>query len=249
MLPRVCLWSLFRDDAGENIARYQQQIDALDYPANLLRLYLVEGDSRDDTLNELRAWAAEDSRVTVVKHDTGIDRMRHTPHPARLQCLADTGNTALEALAADRWGELACLLESDLLYQPDTLRKLVDHRPDNAAISPFIWIPGTDRHLQFYDIWAFRQGGKMFKPAKPEWYAAHYPTDSIFEVDSAGSMVLFPAGPIYDGVRYTDQAIIGICQQYSARGYRIMADPMVNILHPLVINPYPLVETQVNESE
>lgn len=237
-LPKISVWSLFRDDAGDNLRNYQERIYSLDYPPDLLKFYLVEGDSVDDTWLELGQWATSDKRVSVVKCTTGKARMSHTPHPDRIATLAQVGNAALRILANDRFGELACLIESDLLYAPDTLRQLVSHRPDGAVISPFVWIPAPHGY-QFYDVWAFRTlDGELFQASRPEWFAIHMP-DSSFEVQSVGSFVLLPADPIYDGVRYTDtEAIRGICHQYAARGYPIYADPTVNIFHPIVINPY-----------
>lgn len=250
-LPRVSIWSLFRDDAGENIARYRQQIWGLQYPAGLLRIYCVEGDSRDNTLGELQAWAVEDDRVTVVKHDTGLPRMRHTPHAGRLRCLSETGNTALDVLAADRWGDLAMLIESDLQFKPDILWQLIADKPkDEAVISPFIWIAKPDRSwLQFYDVWAFRGlDGVCFPAMPPEYFIVHYPAQP-FEVESVGSMVLMDAKPIYDGVRYTpDAAIRGICHQYRQRGLKIYADPKANILHPFVKTPYQIIEMKASEN-
>jgi len=253
-LPRISIWSLFRDDAGENIARYRHKINRLQYPAGLLRFYLVEGDSQDNTLGELRAWAVEDQRVTVIQYHTGLPRMQHTPHPDRIRCLAETGNAALDALAADGWGDYAMLIESDLYYEPDIITRLLASKPKDAAvISPYIWLPGPNDHVQFYDIWAFRLlGGEMFPANMPAWYIANFPLQP-FEVESVGSMVLMDAGPVYDGVRYTTEwAIRGICLQYRERGLKIYADPTTNIFHPFVDldNLYfghHLTETKVNE--
>jgi glycosyltransferase involved in cell wall biosynthesis len=245
-LPKISIWSLFRDDAGDNIARYRKQVTGLDYPPELLRFYLVEGDSQDDTLSEIKAWAVEDERVTVTTHNTGLSRMRHTPHPERVAGLASTGNAALDALAADNWGDYALLIESDLIYQPDVILSLLTNLPHpDAVVSPYIWIPGDGSYLQFYDIWAFRTAaGKMFRPYQPLWYQVHMPTGP-FEINSAGSMVMFPIAPIVDGVRYPlETAIMGICDQYREKGYKIYADPQTNIFHPKVLNPYPLVDNQ-----
>lgn len=241
--PNVGIWSLFRDDAGENIARYRRRVSNLDYPADKLRFYLVEGDSKDGTLDELRAWAVEDGRVNITVHNTGLSRMRHTPHQDRLDGLSATGNAALDLLTVDNWAEYALLIESDLIYEPDVLKRLLAHLPDNAGgISPFIWIPGDEDHLQFYDVWAFRTlDGAMFPPYMPAWYMARFP-DAPFEVESAGSMVLFKAQPFYSGVRYDSKAIRGICLQLRDKGLPVHADPTTHIFHPFVLHPYPLIE-------
>jgi hypothetical protein len=147
------------------------------------------------------------------------------------------------------------LIESDLYYEPNIITRLLASKPKDAAvISPYIWLPGPDNYLQFYDIWAFRSlNGQMLPTSIPAWYAVNFPA-SPFEVESVGSMVLMDAVPIYDGIRYTAEwAIRGICLQYRERGLKVYADPTTNIFHPFVSldNLYfghHLVETKVNES-
>lgn len=251
--PKVSIWSLFRDDAGDNLKRYQDRIYKLDYPADLLRFYFVEGDSVDDTWKELVKWTQQDKRVNIVRRETGFPRQSHTAHPIRVKTLAWVGNAALRILANDKWGELACLIESDLIFNEGTLRQLVEHRPDNGVIAPMVWIPGPNL-LQFYDVWAYRfLSGDMFPPNRPEWFVRL--GEEPFEIYSAGSMLLLPAEPIYDGVRYTDElAVRGICAQYRERGYKIYADPGTDIFHPIVLNPYEQMKPDlkpetVNESK
>lgn len=245
-LPKISIWSLFRDDAGENLKRYQARISSLEYPKDLLRFYLAEGDSKDNTWEELQLWAIEDYRVTLIKCDTGSPRYKHTPHPERLKCLATVGNAALDALAEDRnfGAQYACLIESDLLYGTDVLATILSNKPANAsAIAPMIWLQ-NDSEMQFYDIWAFRDlEGEMFKPFSPTWYGVNVP-DKPFEVSSVGSMTLFDIQPILDGVRYTEEkAVVGICEQYRQTGCKIYCDPNIHILHPRISNPTPRIES------
>jgi len=251
-LPKVSIWSLFRDDAGTNLERYKNRIDALDYPPDKLRIYCVEGDSQDDTWAELIEWTQDDKRVRVVKCETGLPRMSHTPHPVRIKTLAMVGNKALHRLAGEAWGELACLIESDLIYNPATLRQLVERRPDKGVIAPMVWIPGP-KHLQFYDCWGYRfLDGTLFPPNRPEWFN-RLPSDN-YAVASAGSFVLVDAQPIHDGVRYTEgEAIRGICHQYRELGHTVYVAPDVHVFHPMVLNPYEQFkpdqkQIEVNES-
>lgn len=200
-----------------------------------MRIYLNEGDSVDETLAELQAWAVEDDRITVVKHDTGLARQHHTSRSERMQAVSEAGNAAWERIATDAWGDYALMLESDLLYTPDLLRQLLIRKPTEADIfSPFIWIT-VNGALRFYDVWAFRTlDGKLFKPAAPAWYFGRF-SDAPFEVESVGSVVLFKMEVITGGSRLTyDEAIVGLCKQARERGYRIFADPAIHILHPSI---------------
>jgi len=232
MLPRLAIWSLFRDDAGDNIARYRARIESLDYPPDLLRLYLAEGDSRDNTLEELQAWAIEDHRITVTKFDTGLRRHGHTADPERFHILAATANPAIDRLCRDGWGDYAVLIESDLIFQPDTLKRLLANKPDEAGVfAPMIWLP-VNEAIRFYDVWAFHSlDGLNFPPANPAWFVAHWPGEP-FEVESVGSLVFFPMDAIRAGARYNENVIRGMALTAKGAGYRIFCDPTTHVFHP-----------------
>jgi hypothetical protein len=231
-LPKISVWSQFRNAAGEQIARYRQQIEALDYPADLLRLYLCEGDSDDDTLTELAQWAATDARVKIVKHDTGIPHYSHSPRPERMRAVSENGNMGWDAIARDGWGEYGLMLESDLLYKPDLFERLVTRRPAKADIySPMIWIQ-VKASIRFYDIWAYRIDGEKFQPTGPEYYYSKY-HGRPFELDSVGSVVLIRMQLIHEGLRLGESdCILGMCNEARKRGYHIYCDPTIDVLHP-----------------
>jgi hypothetical protein len=221
--------------AGPPIELYRSRIEQLDYPAKLLRLYLSEGDSTDDTLAELQAWAIEDERITVTKYDTGLERQWHTTRPERMRAMALTGNRNWEQIARDGWGDYALMLEADLLFQPDLLTELITRKPAAADIfAPLIWI-NVNGYLRFYDVWAFRHQGKLFEPAPPAWYFTRF-GDAPFEVESVGSVVLFKMECITEGgLRLCErEAVLGMCKQAREQGYKIFADPTLHVLHPSI---------------
>lgn len=241
MLPKLAIWSLFRDDAGENIARYRQRIEALDYPPDLLRLYLAEGDSQDATYDELRAWSIEDGRITVTKFDTGLRRHGHTADPERFHILASMANPAIEAIGRDDWADYAVLVESDLIYDPDTFKRLLANKLDETdpqgglakpcVIAPMVWLIVNDT-LRFYDVWAFRSlDGHNFPPANPAWFVANWPGEP-FEVESVGSLVFFPMDAVKAGAHYNKEVIRGMALMAREAGHRVFCDPTTNIFHP-----------------
>jgi hypothetical protein len=72
----------------------------------------------------------------------------------------------------------------------------------------------------------------MFEPNSPEWYFARYGS-GLLEVDSVGSVVLFKANLIAEGLRLGEtDCILGMCNEARQRDYRIFCDPTINILHP-----------------
>jgi hypothetical protein len=234
-LPKVSIWSQFRDDAGNYLRQYRQRVEALDYPAENLRFYLGEGDSTDNTWTELCAWYLDDiRRVVCVQRHTGRQRFWHTPRPERMKTLATTGNAVWDRIAMDGWSDYALMLESDLLYTPDLLARLVWRMPkDAAAIAPMIWVP-VGEQMRFYDIWAFRQDGKQFPPYPPAWYAEQF-GEQPFEIDAAGSVILFRMDYIKQGARLSETtAVVGMCEQIRAMGGKIYCDPETHVIHPIV---------------
>jgi hypothetical protein len=227
-LPKIAIWSLFRDSAGAYLERYQKRFNAIDYPRDLLRLYAVEGDSMDNTWGLLANWSVQDPRIFPERLWVNIPRHAGEPHRDRLRALGRCGNACIERIVKDGWAEYAMLLESDLIYQPDLINKLLATGKD--IISPMIWIP-FDGHIQFYDVWAFRfQAGRKFPPFTPEWYGENY--KELFQVQATGSVVLFKAGYLYNGARYTEEeAIVGLCKSCNAP---VWVDPNTHVIHPPV---------------
>jgi hypothetical protein len=228
------VWSQFRNAAGYQIEQYRNSFHTLDYPADLLRLYLCEGDSDDDTLAQLRAWAADDSRITIVQHDTGIPHFAHSPRKGRMKAVSENGNVGWDAIAKDAWGDYALMIESDLFYKSNLLKQLIERRPEAADIfAPMVWIE-VENDIRFYDIWAYRKDGEMFQPNEPTWYYSKY-GDAIMELDSVGSVVLFKMNLITEGLRLGEtDCVLGMCNEARQRGYRIFCDPTINILHPRI---------------
>lgn len=234
MWPKVSIWSQFRDDAGLNLSQYRQRVNALDYPPELLRFYLSEGDSRDNTWTELNQWADEDERIVPVQKHTGRPRISHSPSPERMITLATTGNAAWDMIARDAWGEYALMLESDLIYTPDLLRCLITRIPeDAAALAPMIWL-SVGGNFRFYDVWAFRRNGQLFEPYPPAWYAQKLGEQPV-EIDSAGSVILFRMAYIKEGARLSEtSAVVGMCDQIRGMGGKIYCDPETHVIHPEV---------------
>ena len=219
---------------GQQITLYRQMMESLEYPRKNLRFYLCEGDSKDDTLGHLQAWALTDERIQVIKHDTGIPREHHTTRPARMKAVSENGNVGWDAIAKDNWGEYALMIESDLLVTPNLLKRLIERMPAEADIfAPMIWIE-VGSEFRFYDIWAFRQDFKRFPPTPPSWYANKYGYVP-FELDSVGSCVLFRMKPIIDGLRLDETTCVkGMCDQARKQGYRVFADPDIDVIHPSI---------------
>jgi hypothetical protein len=231
-MPKLAIWSLFRESAGPYLERYQARIDALDWPHDDLRVYCVEGDSKDNTWGLLCNWSIADPRIVPIRHNVYVPFYGSCLHKDRLRALATVGNMAIKAIVRDHWADYACLIESDLVYGPDLPRQLIGLGKD--LVSPMIWRP-DGKNLVFYDIWAFRNmAGDNFPPNIFEWYQVNYPAEP-FRISASGSVVMMTAQVLYDGVRYTDEeAVVGLCRQAAENGYEVWCDPNSGVLHPAV---------------
>lgn len=221
--PRVVMISLWRNDAGKRLAERLDHLMAKTYP-NLRYVWIV-GDSDDDTERLLRAWANMDSRITVVRHDTGIQS--HDP-ATRVVQLSRTGGAGLDQVnRGDTW---VLPHESDLVSPPDLVERMLARKVDVLAG----WVTlhrSDDEEPLFYDTWAFRGlDGAMFSNYPP--YHPSYRPDALFEVESVGSVVLFRARHVLDGVRALRYGWLEICAKLRARGERVWVDPTLPIVQP-----------------
>jgi hypothetical protein len=215
-LPNIAILSLFRDSQAWYIERYYQQIAALDYPPEKLKVYLVEGDSvnsaqvNHDLANMAQKLVTLDIKATKIIHNTGNAYHKAIINPMRMSTLAKTANAGLQAISDDRFADKILLLESDLLYSPDLILKLLETEKD--VIAPLIMARDA-----FYDIWGFRTlDGQMTTPT------FHQEVNGLTELSSVGSIYLFPAEPIYKGMRYPEEdCAVGMCRQLRKVGYKI----------------------------
>jgi hypothetical protein len=221
MVAKVAIYSLFRDNAfGLYITDYFKRIP--NYPE--LRLYLVEGDSRDEG-ETFRRLKAQDYKVPtkVIKHDTGIERYGSVVNDRRFECLSRSANAALGAIAEDRWADYILLIESDLLYPPNLVDALVlsaDSIDSFGAVAPTIWAGPY-----FYDVWGFVN--KNNDSVGPVWD----PTE-LTELNSVGSVVLYAAEPIYNGLRFDARCMRGLCEDLRKEGLTIWCNPGIRVNHP-----------------
>jgi GT2 family glycosyltransferase len=199
----------------------------LDYPRDSVQIVAVEGDSEDETLAMLRGWT--DTRLHLLKRDTKTPRFPSIESPERFKALSVVGNTALDFVAENLQVDYVLWLESDLIWEPDLLKRLVRHNAD--AVAPMIWVEIQAHKPVFYDIWGFRNlNGTRFRQIERNAYLNTY--RFLFEVSSAGSCLLVKADYIYNFARFDYRAIVGLCQAIREREGRIVVDPLTEVYHP-----------------
>lgn len=222
--PRVVMASLWRNDAARLLTDRVAHLLGKSYP-NLRWLWLV-GDSVDDTLTQLQAEAARQAGVTVERYDTGIVG---NDMATRLRRLSAMANALLVRVRMD--DEYVLIHESDLVSPVDVVERLVDHaRAGRSCVAGWPVIRLNGREL-FYDIFLYRRDGVHFTNTAP--YHACYRPDEPFEVDSFGSVYMFPADVVREGIVGLQEAAVGICAHVRRQGLSLWVDPTLRVEQPV----------------
>lgn len=213
----VVLMSLWRNDARRKLEGRMRDLLS---KQGVTRWVWVVGDSEDDTEKLLRATAwVSGQDVEVVRRDTGI--VEDDPDN-RLLRLSLTANAGFETVRADdRWW---CIHESDLQSPQDVIWQLLGTNKECIAG----WV--TLGHI-FYDTYAYRAKGTMFSNNPP--YHEVYDARNLFEVESVGSVYMFPAQAVRDGLRCNVGGAVELCQKLREMGHRIWVDPLIPIVQPV----------------
>jgi cellulose synthase/poly-beta-1,6-N-acetylglucosamine synthase-like glycosyltransferase len=101
----------------------------LDYPRTSLRIFVVDDASTDHTPDVIRAKADKyPGNVFHLRRKTGGEGK------------AQTLNHGLAEILRDEWMEAVLIMDADVIYEPDSLRKMTRHLadPDVGAVTAYI---------------------------------------------------------------------------------------------------------------
>lgn len=127
-LPRVAViipaWN-----EGMVIGATIDQLMKLDYPADRLRVYVVDDGSSDDT-----------PRIVIDRAKEFPGRVVHVRRVAGGEGKAHTLNYGLETLWQDAWTEAVLIMDADVIYTPTSLRRMARHLadPQVGAVTAYI---------------------------------------------------------------------------------------------------------------
>jgi hypothetical protein len=216
----VTLASMFRDSV-DDLGRYFDQIEALDGMIDV-RLVIAEGDSVDNTYNEL------DGRIgradTLLKVDHGGVRYPSVDTELRWAKLAYVCNTIMEHVPDDA---PLIYVESDLIWDAQTMLRLLDHLEQVPAVAPMCF-----QDERFYDTFGHRgldgQRFHMFPPYHPDLEFG----SGLVEIGSAGSCVAMRAEVIPKARFGDNDCIVGLGRSIRENGFSFWLDPTLKVLHP-----------------
>mgnify|MGYP006921383857 CR=1 FL=1 len=239
MPPNVALCSMINNGLWRNtLSRFIRQVEALDYPAEQLRVYLAEGDSADETWLRVQNWARRNQRVRAAKCDLGHPIKGSTEDVDRLLDGSRVGSACRELALREGWAEWLLWIESDLLWDTQLLQRLLAVRAQVVApwVATVASKPGVIDVAEleqtppaarvFYDTWAFRHRADQRR------FTAQEPRPAQpFAVHSAGSCLLMHAEVARGADQPSERAIVGWCEQVHAQGVEVWCDPRITVWH------------------
>jgi len=127
-LPRVVVivpaWN-----EGAVLAPSLERLMHLEYPPDRLRVLVVDDASTDDTPDVVLAKAAEHpGRIVHLRREQGGQGKAHTL------------NHGIAHALADDWMQALLIMDADVIYRPDSLRRMTRHLADDevGAVTAFI---------------------------------------------------------------------------------------------------------------
>ena len=224
---RVALGSIFRNSTPY-LDRYFGLVgelqELLDRKRVGLTLLLVEGDSTDNTWNELARRMESSFDGMLIKRSHHGPMWGSVDVPERWKALAWCCNGVMDMVTDE---DALIYVESDLLWKPETMIDLLGHLYEGYhAVAPM----SMHSSGRFYDIWGHVKNGKQFEFDPP--YHPDLDGTRMVEVDSAGSCVVMQ-GRVARVSRFgSTDCIRGLGRSIRANGFSLWLDTNSFVVHP-----------------
>lgn len=212
-------------NSADYVDRYMEQATRLHKEVgDPFRVIVVEGDSTDDTWDRLQEYKAFAS-LTTLKVEHGGPPFESVDRPLRWRQIASVCNVGM--VAAQRElddDEPLVYVESDLIWEPETLARLVDHLHEFPAATCL-----SMQGARFWDTFGYRVGGRRFNP-----WAPYYPgaAGSMKQIDSCGSVIAMRYEVAQDAFFGHTDCILGLGESIYAAGHSLWLDPTLAVHHP-----------------
>lgn len=213
----MILASIFRD-AEDYVERWGQQVDDLAEHVDV-RTIVAYGDCTDNTGELLEKRAVADDVVLRVDH--GGPKIESVDHPRRWHQISIVCNAVMNAVHYRIGQEPLVYVESDLIWEPATILRLVEGLKDHDAVAPM-----SMRNGRFYDIWGYVKDGVPFREYDWKRISGYTP------LDSAGSCIAMRP-EVARVVTFGEwDCVRGLGFSISLNGYCLWLDPTVEVQHP-----------------
>lgn len=192
---------------------------------------VCEGDSADGTKQRLAQIAADGDTevrgdVTVCELDLNWTTPRgNVNHPSRWRQLEAAWNECLKHLEPTRY---AVCVESDLIWTPDILNKMIAHLEAGRGdvMLPMLMRDTPVMGHYFYDINAFRLNGVNFSNYPPLHPDFRPDEQGLLQLDTGGGMLVMK-GETLSNATWKNQCVL-----HYAEGKKVVCDTRSEILHP-----------------
>lgn len=216
----MILLSVFRN-SGNYVDRYIEQVKCLRNLVGDVHVVAVEGDSTDYTYERL---LATDFKVLKVEH--GGPMFESMDRALRWRQLGAVCNVGMVAAVRDLTeGEPLVYMESDLIWSPEIVERLVHHTETFPAVAP-LSIQGA----RFYDVWGYSKDGTRFGPWPP--YHPGVNLERMVTIDTAGSCIAMSYAAAQVAEFSLTDCIKGIGRSLYANGHSLWLDPTLRVTHP-----------------
>ena len=222
----VAFGAIFRNQM-ESLDRFITQwysLQALAEGQHKITPVFVEGDSTDGT----RARLDEMFPGHVTTRNHGGPVFGSVDKVERWKQVSYACDGVLERVTPEH--DALLWAEADLIWEPRTLLKLLDHLKRVDMVCTMVMMRG-----HFYDSWAFWSAGSHFGGAPPFHPAlARHPNGQLFPLESGGSCWAI-RGELARKCRFRppETAMRGFCREVREAGGRIWLDPTLAVYHPV----------------
>jgi hypothetical protein len=235
---KIVLASIFRDSATY-LDRYFTQCRAFRAamrstipPEHQVNLLWCEGDSTDQTYELLKDYAYQYHGIELFQYHHGGPKFASVDVEQRWRQLARVCNAVMERVPTDT--DALVYVESDLIWQPETMVALVKQLERVDAVAPMCW-HGTADSGANYESWGHRgPDGVKFTREAPYHPSLTQPADrdGLWAISSAGSCVVM-RGEVARVARFGESdCIVGLGRSITERGYGLWLAPSLAVVHP-----------------
>jgi hypothetical protein len=127
-------------------------------------------------------------------------------------------------------GDRFVYVESDLIWEPDTIMQLVDGISNHVhAVAPMsmAWL-----EARFYDIWGHQKNGRRFSAHPPYYEGWNRWAHDLTPIDTAGSCFVLDRRALGVAEFSAQDCIRGIGRTLLADGMQLFLDPTASVYHP-----------------
>ena len=226
-LSNVTIVTACRDAGESGVTDFRLRVENINWPRANIRVCVLEGDSKDDTWEQLGEWYYDDRhRISLKREDTGSKRFGQHTSPKRFKHLSRLWNLAL-GMADLEWSDYIFIVPFDVIWYPNTITEL--WRNNVALVSPLTFCNG-----KFYDTWAMvNKDGSKWKDFTEEWSDENL-KGKLLEMNLVGGTTLIDANVLKAGARFTEEECDhGISRTAKVHGFKCYCDTSCWIEHPL----------------